>query len=324
MSEGSSPNKSGKKKPHRSKRTLSKKANKQAALLAPSLPRTKKVLGQHWLVDPVIIQHIIDDVAPTADDTIVEIGPGPGVITKPMAATDAKHIHAIELDKRLGTDLAFYFESNAIDKVTVHKQDVLSFDYNAIESATFKVVGNLPYQITSLILFHLFGELDDTNHPWRHRIESATLMVQKEVAERLIAEPSSKAYNALSIYAQLLCDVRITTDVPPSSFKPPPRVDSAVVQLIPRKEWLYDVANPKRLRQIIKTAFTQRRKTVRNGLQSLMNDELQATLFAQVDAEHSELLGRPLTELRPDAIPIPAWVTLANAWDKHQHHAAQL
>lgn len=319
MSDGSP-----KKKAHRSKRTLSKKATKQAATLAPSLPRTKKVLGQHWLVDPVIIQHIIDDVAPTANDTIVEIGPGPGVITKPLAATHPKHLHAIELDRRLGTDLAFYFERNNNPNVTVHRCDVLSFDYRTIEAPTFKVVGNLPYQITSLILFHLLGELDEINHPWRHRIKSATLMVQKEVAERLIAEPSSKGYNALSIYAQLLCEVRITTQVPPTSFKPPPKVDSAVVQLIPRKQWLYDVASPKRLRQLIKTAFTQRRKTLRNSLQSLIKDDLQAILFKKVDQAHGKLLGRPLTELRPDAIPISAWVTLANTWDQHHQQQAAL
>lgn len=284
--------------------------NASAGVTASGLPRTKKVLGQHWLADDHIINAIVDavDILPT--DTVVEIGPGPGILTEPLAAKNPKQLTAIELDKRLAEALTTHFE--ALPHITIHRGDVLRFDYTTIAEGNqpFKVVGNLPYQITSLILFHLFGELDDAQHPWRHRIQSATLMVQREVADRLMAEPNTKGYNALSIYAQILCDIERVVNVPPKAFRPPPKVDSAVIKLTPLPALRYDISNPTRLRQLIKTAFQQRRKTLRNGLRSLLNDDLQAALFPHAQ----EGLERPLAELRPDAIPITTWVTLANAW----------
>lgn len=317
-----------------------KRPIKDAASESRPLPRTKKVLGQHWLSDPAIIQAIVDAVDITPKDTVVEIGPGPGILTEPLAKKNPQMLHAIELDKRLAERLEEQFEANP--KVTIHRGDILAFDYSTIgetepiqrkeepekeqeksaphhHPTPFKIIGNLPYQITSLILFHLFGELDDTQHPWRHRIQSATLMIQKEVADRLMAKPSTKGYNALSIYAQLLCDVTHIVDVPPKAFRPPPKVNSAVVQLTPLTQPRYHITNPTRLKTLIKTAFQQRRKTLRNSLQPLLNDTLQAELFSKIEQSPTEPypLDRPLTQLRPDAIPIPTWVTLANEWEAY-------
>ncbi len=221
-----------------------------------------KALGQHFLLDQNITDKIVRYAAIPANSTVFEIGPGPGGLTRSLLASEAEQIHAIEKDDRC-MGLLQAMQDAAGARLSVHHKDALEVSLPAMAAAPRCVVANLPYNVgTALIL----NWLDDV-HVDPSAYHSLTLMVQQEVAERMAAQPYSKAYGKLSILAQWLCDVHIVMEVPPSVFVPPPKVMSAVVQLVPRQARLdMDKAA---LERITHKAFQQRRKMLRGSLKGL-------------------------------------------------------
>ena len=222
--------------------------------------RTKKSLGQHFLTDNNVIFKILKSVDVDEGDRVIEIGPGTGALTKWMAKS-ISDLHVIELDQR-----AVEVLKNEIDNITIHQQDVLKVNWEDIVDPDKKnvVVGNLPYYITSPILFDLLEN--------RGLFDEAVLMMQKEVAERLVAEPSSKAYGIMSVQTQLFCTPEILFDVAPGSFNPPPRVNSSVIKLKFDKPDLS--FSDDTLKNVVRTAFNQRRKKLSNSLKPILGNNL--------------------------------------------------
>ena len=253
--------------------------------MSPHRPR--KRFGQHFLRDSGVIAAIVDAVAPAAADTIVEIGPGQGAITAPLAAR-AGRVHAIELDRDLAARLRRDFASAG--NVTIHAADALRFDYPALGTG-LRVVGNLPYNVSTPLLFALIGS--------REHIADMHFMLQKEVVDRITAAPGSKAYGRLGI--MLGCRFRSEPlfDVEPGAFDPPPEVVSSVVRLEPLPAGTYAIRDERQLSRLVAQAFSQRRKTLRNSLAGL------------VDAGTLESLGID-PRLRAEAIPVADFVRLAN------------
>jgi 16S rRNA (adenine1518-N6/adenine1519-N6)-dimethyltransferase len=223
--------------------------------------RARKRFGQHFLHDPGILDRIVRAIAPAPDDVMVEIGPGLGALTRPLLMR-LRHLHVVELDR----DLALRLEHEFPAELTVHATDVLKFDFGALP-APFRVVGNLPYNISSPILFHLVAFAD--------RIRDCHFMLQKEVVLRMAAPPGRPEYGRLSVMLQFTFDIERLFDVSSGAFRPPPKVESAVVRMIPlakRLECDHDM-----FAEVVRQAFTQRRKTLRNALRSLLSaDDLTA------------------------------------------------
>ncbi|MDF7670152.1 16S rRNA (adenine(1518)-N(6)/adenine(1519)-N(6))-dimethyltransferase RsmA [Orbaceae bacterium ESL0721] len=225
----------------------------------------RKRFGQNFLHDEFIIESIIAAIQPKPDQALVEIGPGLAALTVPMSKY-VDQLTVIEIDR----DLVARLNDNPLlkDKVTVINQDALLIDFNQLSSELAKplrVFGNLPYNISTPIMFHLFKYADV--------ITDMHFMLQKEVVQRLVAAPNSKSYGRLTIMAQYFCQIIPVLEVPPSSFSPAPKVDSAVVKLIPYKNRPYNVKDVSILSRITTAAFGQRRKTIRNSLSNLFTEE---------------------------------------------------
>jgi 16S rRNA (adenine1518-N6/adenine1519-N6)-dimethyltransferase len=226
--------------------------------------RPKKSFGQHFLHEKRYIDRIVSAIAPRDGDTVVEIGPGEGALTLPLL-TAAGRLTAIELD----TDLipALRERAAAVGTLTVIQADVLTVDFTALAqqlgATRLRIAGNLPYYISSPILFHCVDHAA--------AIQDMHFMLQKEVVDRMAAEPGSKVYGRLSVMLQLACRVVPLFDVPPGAFRPPPKVDSSVVRLVPLAPSERHDADPARVHAIVKAAFAQRRKTLANGLKQLMD-----------------------------------------------------
>ncbi|HEX7466915.1 MAG TPA: 16S rRNA (adenine(1518)-N(6)/adenine(1519)-N(6))-dimethyltransferase RsmA, partial [Usitatibacter sp.] len=184
------------------------------------LPRAKKRFGQHFLTDKHYLARIADAIAPRESDSMVEIGPGTGILTEALAPRLA-HLHAIEIDRDLAADLAARFPAG---KLTVHRADALDFDFAALP-APLRVVGNLPYNVSTPILFRIAAIAE--------RLQDAVFMLQKEVVERMVAAPDTEAYGRLSVMLQYRFEMALLFRVPPGAFTPPPKVDSAVVLMKP-------------------------------------------------------------------------------------------
>jgi 16S rRNA (adenine1518-N6/adenine1519-N6)-dimethyltransferase len=232
--------------------------------------RPKKSFGQHFLHEKRYIERIVSAVAPRADERVVEIGPGEGALTLPLLAA-AGRLTAIELD----TDLipGLQARASAIGTLEIVHADVLKVDFTALAQRLgvprVRLAGNLPYYISSPILFHCVDHAA--------AIEDMHFMLQKEVVDRMAAEPGSKVYGRLSVMLQLACRVEPLFTVPPGAFRPPPKVDSAVVRLVPLAEHERHDADPQRVHAIVKAAFAQRRKTLANGLKTLLGSEAIAS-----------------------------------------------
>ncbi|WP_049621253.1 16S rRNA (adenine(1518)-N(6)/adenine(1519)-N(6))-dimethyltransferase RsmA [Frateuria defendens] len=228
--------------------------------------RPKKHFGQHFLHEKRYIERIVSSIAPRDGDCVVEIGPGEGALTLPLLAA-AKRLTAIELD----TDLIPLLEERAgpVGELAIIHADVLKVDFTALArqlgASRLRIAGNLPYYISSPILFHCVEHAQ--------AIEDMHFMLQKEVVDRMAAEPGSKVYGRLSVMLQLACRVVPLFTVPPGAFRPPPKVDSAVVRLVPLPAHERHEADPARLHAIVKAAFAQRRKTLANGLKQLLDEE---------------------------------------------------
>lgn len=249
--------------------------------------RARKRFGQHFLTDPGVIGAILRSVHATKDDVIVEIGPGQGAITSALAA-DAGHLHAIELDRDLAARLRRQYEGHA--HVTIHEADALSFDFSSLGDR-LRIVGNLPYNISTPLLFHLLS--------FRDQILDMHFMLQKEVVDRMAAQPGSKAYGRLTIMLGCHLQIESLFDVDRSAFEPQPEVTSAVVRLDPLPPGSFDITDEALLSTIVTHAFMKRRKTIRNSLRD------------HVDAADFEAAGID-PGLRPEQISIQKFIDLCN------------
>jgi 16S rRNA (adenine1518-N6/adenine1519-N6)-dimethyltransferase len=228
--------------------------------------RPKKSFGQHFLHDQRYIAQIVSMVAPRSDDVVVEIGPGEGALTLPLLKAAGK-LTAIELD----TDLIPGLQARAasVGELQIIQADVLKVDFTALAqrlgAPRLRIAGNLPYYISSPILFHCVDHFD--------AIQDLHFMLQKEVVDRMAAEPGSKVYGRLSVMLQLACRVEPLFDVPPEAFRPPPKVDSSVVRLVPLSAEQRHDADPTLVYAVVKAAFAQRRKTLSNALKQLLDSD---------------------------------------------------
>jgi 16S rRNA (adenine1518-N6/adenine1519-N6)-dimethyltransferase len=223
----------------------------------------KKQFGQHFLHDPGLIRRIVQAIAPKPGERLVEIGPGEGAITLPLLREHGR-LTVIELDR----DLIPRIQAAARDlgELEVIHADVLTVDFTQIAAGgNLRLVGNLPYNISSPILFHCLDHAA--------AITDMHFMLQKEVVDRMAADPGSKVYGRLSVMLQLYCTVEPLLKVPPGAFNPPPKVDSAVVRLTPLPAERRHDADPALVERVVRHAFGQRRKTLSNALHGVATSE---------------------------------------------------
>lgn len=216
----------------------------------------RKRFGQNFLTDESVIDAIVAAIEPQPRDLLVEIGPGLGALTRPLAAR-LDHLHVIEIDRDIVARLRTAFPPA---RVTVHEGDALKFDFGAL-GVRLRVIGNLPYNISTPLLFHLAQHAG--------AIRDIHVMLQKEVVERMVAAPSSAQYGRLSVMLQYRFEMERVLVVPPGSFRPVPKVESAVVRMTPYASLPHPARDESRLRAIVAAAFAQRRKTLRNTLKAL-------------------------------------------------------
>lgn len=230
--------------------------------MSSHIPR--KRFGQHFLTDRQVIADIVAAIRPSAEDLMVEIGPGLGALTLPLLQT-LRHLHVVELDRDI---VARWEKHDAAKKLTIHACDALKFDFNSLDSplsgnpnTPLRVVGNLPYNISTPLLFHLaaFPVITDMH-----------FMLQKEVVDRMVAPPSTPAYGRLSVMLQYQFAMESVLDVPPEAFSPPPRVDSAVVRMKPWHQRPFIANDEALLSKIVLSAFAMRRKTLHNTLKDYL------------------------------------------------------
>ncbi len=222
--------------------------------------QARKRFGQNFLVDTHIIRKIVNAIAPAADDNLVEIGPGQGAITSPLLQL-CPGLTAIELDRDLAASLAEKFGDE--QGFTLIQQDALAFDFASLYTGRpLRVTGNLPYNISTPLLFHLLN--------YHHLIADMHVMLQKEVVDRLAAAPGSKAYGRLSVMLQYYCQVEPLFTVPPEAFRPAPKVQSSVVKLTPYNPLPAAAVDEALFAQLVKACFQQRRKTLRNAMKPLL------------------------------------------------------
>ncbi len=258
----------------------------------------RKRFGQNFLVDQGIIDSIVDTIAPKPGERIVEIGPGLAALTEPLierGAAPGSPLHAVELDR----DLIGRLERRFGDRLIVHSADALDFYFGTLaldgDKPSLRIVGNLPYNISSLLLFHL-----TTFAP---KVVDQHFMLQDEVVDRMIAEPASKNYGRLSVMLQYRYSMDKLIDVPPESFNPPPKVNSAIVRMIPYAPHEMAPVNQAVLRDVVKAAFAQRRKVLRNNLSSYR------------DKIDFDALGFDPTR-RAEEVPVAEFVALAQAVER--------
>jgi 16S rRNA (adenine1518-N6/adenine1519-N6)-dimethyltransferase len=220
--------------------------------------RPRKRFGQNFLHDRSVITRILDTFDPRAGQTVVEIGPGLGALTRPLLER-LPHLHVVELDRDLAARLRHEFPPA---RLTVHEVDALDFEFCRLAPARLRVIGNLPYNISTPLLFHLLDQ--------RHCLQDMLFMLQKEVVDRLAAAPNTPDYGRLSVMIQAQLQVAALFTVPPGAFTPAPKVDSAVVQLVPHAVPPVPIRDPAAFAGLVKAAFAHRRKTLRNNLKGLL------------------------------------------------------
>ena len=254
----------------------------------------RKRFGQNFLHDSTIINNIIRTIHPKATDNLLEIGPGMGALTKELLAS-CENLQAIELDRDLIPKLQIQFAEYPNFKI--FSGDALKFDFSQVASISnpVRVVGNLPYNISTPLIFHILEQCD--------LIYDMHFMLQKEVVDRLAAEPNCKNYGRLSVMVQYFCAIEALIDVPPSAFRPAPKVDSSVVRLIPYKEIPFKAQNLTTLNDTVRQAFSQRRKTIRNTLKTLASEELLISIGID-------------PTLRAENLSVEDFVNISNALDQ--------
>nr|WP_086939653.1 16S rRNA (adenine(1518)-N(6)/adenine(1519)-N(6))-dimethyltransferase RsmA [Thaumasiovibrio occultus] len=256
--------------------------------------RARKRFGQNFLHDEYIIDGIVSAINPRNGETLVEIGPGLGALTEPVGR-EVDHFHVVELDRDLAERLRHHPELSS--KLTIHEGDAMQFDFKQLltEGNKLRIFGNLPYNVSTPLIFHLLT--------FHENVQDMHFMLQKEVVNRLAAGPGSKAYGRLTVMAQYYCKVIPVLEVPPTAFKPAPKVDSAVVRLVPYETLPHPTTSLKWLERVCREGFNQRRKTVRNCYKQILSPE------------ELEALGvDPGT--RPENLSIVQFVEMANYLDK--------
>jgi 16S rRNA (adenine1518-N6/adenine1519-N6)-dimethyltransferase len=248
----------------------------------------RKRFGQNFLTDNQVLHDIIEAIAPRRGQALVEIGPGLAAMTA-LLLKEIDHMHVVELDRDLVARLEKAYPP---ERLAVHSADALKFDFASIavpEGQKLRVVGNLPYNISSPLLFHLAK--------YAHLVEDQHFMLQKEVVERMVAEPGSKTYGRLSVMLQWRYEMALLFVVPPTAFDPPPRVDSAIVRMVPTRRQL--ACDGARLEAVVQKAFSQRRKVIRNCVAGMFTE--QQLVDAGIDPG-----------VRPEAVSLEQYVALAN------------
>ena len=252
--------------------------------------RPRKRFGQHFLRDDGVIQHIVDEVHPLPNEHLVEIGPGEGVLTRVLERPDIQ-LDLVEIDRDLIAHLQQMFAGQP--HVSINECDALKFDFATLKRADkpMRLVGNLPYNISSPLLLHLVKYADD--------ISDMHFMLQKEMVDRMAAEVGGSNYGRFTVMMQYYFDIDSLFDVYPEAFKPPPKVMSAVVRVIPRKS-LLPLADTKLFEELVKQAFSQRRKKIRNTLGKWFTEEQ----MAECGVNEAD---------RPQQVPVKSYVNLTNA-----------
>lgn len=258
----------------------------RAGFTAPA----KKQLGQHFLADAHYVEKIVLAVNPKPGERLVEIGPGQGAITFPLLRRHPQ-LTVIEFDRDLIAPLTA--AAAPLGELAIVHRDVLQVDFTTLaEGGRIRLVGNLPYNISSPILFHALDHAA--------AISDMTFMLQKEVVDRMAAAPGSKVYGRLSVMLQAWCEVTALFVVPPGAFRPPPKVDSAVVRLVPRDPATVGIDDPRHFADVVKAAFGQRRKTLRNALNGIVDEAGFAAAGVRSD-------------LRAEQLDVADFIALANA-----------
>ncbi|MEL7355806.1 MAG: 16S rRNA (adenine(1518)-N(6)/adenine(1519)-N(6))-dimethyltransferase RsmA [Cyanobacteria bacterium J06560_6] len=273
--------------------------------------RARKRFGQHWLKSDEILNKIVGAGSLSETDHVLEIGPGQGALTQRLLATAAK-VLAIEIDRDLCLELSDKFIAfMASGQFRLIESDFLqlNFDQALIDfelARPNKVVANIPYYITAPILEKLLGTMRSPN-PYPY--DSITLLVQKEISDRLCAVPGTKANGALTIRAQYLADCEEICSVPPNAFKPPPKVDSAVIRLRPRP-CPTPAKDPAKLAQLVKLGFSQKRKMLRNNLQSIVDKNTTTAILESLSIN---------PQVRAEGLGVSEWVALSDAVGDRQN-----
>jgi len=255
--------------------------------------KARKRFGQNFLTDPGIINKIVRSITPKTNDNIVEIGPGQGAITGQILEL-CPRLNVVELDRDLIPILLTQFAIYPGFKI--HQADALKFDFEQLCQAEtpLRIIGNLPYNISTPLIFHLLGYQD--------KIKDMHFMLQKEVVERMASEPGKKSYGRLTIMVQYYCKVENLFPVAPECFNPRPKVDSAIVRLQPYSEFPVKAKNVALMEKIVNAAFQQRRKTLRNTLKQFISAEQMASLTIN-------------TGLRPENLSVADYAQLSDEMD---------
>lgn len=242
--------------------------------------KARKRFGQNFLIDHGIIRDIVRAVHPQKNDVIVEIGPGKGAITQ-LLADSCDNISVIELDRDLVPWLKVKFEKHP--NFQLFQADALQFDFTQLiqREQPLRIVGNLPYNISTPLIFHLLS--------YSSQVHDMHFMLQKEVVKRMAAQAGDSAYGRLGIMVQYYCAVENLFEVPPTAFDPAPKVDSAIVRLVPYKELPHPASNFKTLEKLVNVAFQQRRKTLRNALKQLLDPSIIEQLPIDTSARAEEI-----------------------------------
>jgi 16S rRNA (adenine1518-N6/adenine1519-N6)-dimethyltransferase len=230
--------------------------------------RPRKRFGQHFLHDPAVIGRVVATINPADSEQLVEIGPGQGAITLPLLQ-QAGRLAVVELDRDLVGPLRDRCED--LGELTVYNADALRFDFCELaENGPLRIIGNLPYNISTPLLFHLLGQ--------HHCIRDMHFMLQKEVVERMAATPGSRQYGRLSVMLQYRCEVTHLFNIGSGAFTPPPKVESAFVRLVPYTSPPVQVNDAVVFEQLVRQAFAQRRKTLRNALRGMLEADVISSL----------------------------------------------
>lgn len=253
-------------------------------------PPRRKRFGQHFLHDAGVIRRIVDAIEPRTGAPLVEIGPGRGALTRALLGA-AQGLSVIEVDRDLAAHLAQEF--GASGNLKVYQADALDFDFHTFGTPV-RVVGNLPYNISTPLLFHLLDQTDC--------IEQMVFMLQKEVVDRICAAPGGKDYGRLSVMVQARCDVMRLFTVGAGAFQPPPRVESALVRLIPRPAFTASIRDSALFAELVRSAFQQRRKMLRNALRASVDDP--GALLEQQCLDGA---------VRAETLTVAQFISLANA-----------
>ncbi|MBL4583456.1 MAG: 16S rRNA (adenine(1518)-N(6)/adenine(1519)-N(6))-dimethyltransferase RsmA [Pseudomonadales bacterium] len=257
--------------------------------------RPRKRFGQHFLRDDGVIQHIVDEIHPQAGEHLIEIGPGEGVLTRVLERPDLE-LDLVEIDRDLIAHLQEMFAG--CEHLNIHEADALKFDFSTLKRSgkPMRLVGNLPYNISSPLLLHLVKYADD--------ILDMHFMLQKEMVDRMAADVGGSNYGRFTVMMQYYFDIDSLFDVYPEAFKPPPKVMSAVVRVVPRAT-LLPLSDAKQFEELVKQAFSQRRKKIRNTL----GQWFTAAEMADCGVNEAD---------RPQQVPVKSYVNLSNALSARQ------